>query len=212
MRFRIDLKILIFLALFFFTGQIYLYLWTLFFGFIHEMGHLVMGLILGYKPDKMELMPFGFLIEFKQADLDDKRTVKSDILIAIAGPMINLILILIFANININFLYKDIVFYINLIIFTFNLIPIYPLDGGRVLHGFLSLYFGNDKSFIYANKVTNISIIILTMISSIFIYYFKNLSILFIILYLWCIVIKENKDFDLKMSISKLHQYIDNNR
>ena len=212
MRFRIDLKILIFLALFFFTGQIYLYLWTLFFGFIHEMGHLVMGLILGYKPDKMELMPFGFLIEFKQADLDDKRTVKSDILIAIAGPMVNLILILIFANININFLYKDIVFYINLIIFTFNLIPIYPLDGGRVLHGFLSLYFGNDKSFIYANKVTNISIIILTMISSIFIYYFKNLSILFIILYLWCIVIKENKDFDLKMSISKLHQYIDNNR
>ena len=212
MRFRIDLKILIFLALFFFTGQIYLYLWTLFFGFIHEMGHLVMGLILGYKPDKMELMPFGFLIEFKQADLDDKRTVKSDILIAIAGPMINLILILIFANINISFLYKDIVFYINLIIFTFNLIPIYPLDGGRVLHGFLSLYFGNDKSFIYANKVTNISIIILTMISSIFIYYFKNLSILFIILYLWCIVIKENKDFDLKMSISKLHQYIDNNR
>ena len=212
MRFRIDLKILIFLALFFFTGQIYLYLWTLFFGFIHEMGHLVMGLILGYKPDKMELMPFGFLIEFKQADLDDKRTVKSDILIAIAGPMINLILILIFANININFLYKDIVFYINLIIFTFNLIPIYPLDGGRVLHGFLSLYFGNDKSFIYANKVTNISIIILTMISSIFIYYFKNLSILFIILYLWCIVIKENKVFDLKMSISKLHQYIDNNR
>lgn len=196
MRFRIDLKILIFLTLFCFTGQIYLYLWTLLFCFIHEMGHLVIGILLGYKPDKIELMPLGFMLELKKEDILDKNYIKKDILVSIAGPIVNLIIVLFLLNSNTKFIYKDIFFYVNLIIFTFNLIPIFPLDGGRTLHNLFKLNFGNIKAYIYSTKVTNVTIIILTMISSILILYFKNISILFIILYLWYIVIRENRKID----------------
>ena len=64
MRFRIDLKIFIFLAIFYFSQQLSIYLWTMFFCFIHEIGHLIMGLIMGLKPEKIEMTPFGFFIEF----------------------------------------------------------------------------------------------------------------------------------------------------
>ena len=46
MRFRIDLKIFIFLVLFYFTKQIELYGYMMFFAFIHELGHLITGLLL----------------------------------------------------------------------------------------------------------------------------------------------------------------------
>ena len=44
MRFKIDLRIFLFLVLFYFTKQIEMYLMILLFGFIHELGHLVVGL------------------------------------------------------------------------------------------------------------------------------------------------------------------------
>ena len=65
MRFRIDLKILIFLIIFYFTKQLQLYLGIMLFCFIHEIGHLIMGLLLGLKPDKIDMIPFGFFLKFK---------------------------------------------------------------------------------------------------------------------------------------------------
>ena len=55
MRLRIDLKILIFIALFYFTKQIEIYLIIMFFSFIHELGHLITGLILKMKLEKLEV-------------------------------------------------------------------------------------------------------------------------------------------------------------
>ena len=37
----------------------------MFFALIHELGHLIAGLLIGMKPEKIELMPFGFSIAFK---------------------------------------------------------------------------------------------------------------------------------------------------
>lgn len=65
MRFRIDLKIFVFLIVFYFTKQIELYSTIMIFAIIHELGHLVSGLILGMKPEKIEIMPVGISISFK---------------------------------------------------------------------------------------------------------------------------------------------------
>ena len=65
MRFRIDLKIFIFLILFYFTRQIELYAMIMIFALIHELGHLIAGILLGMKPEKLELMPFGVALPFK---------------------------------------------------------------------------------------------------------------------------------------------------
>ena len=153
MRFRIDLKIFIFFAIFYFTNQLSLYLWTMLFCFIHEMGHLLMGLFLGLKPEKIEMMPFGFFLEFKtNTEKSSKQILKSNILVAIAGPITNLLIIFIILFLHISFIGRDIVVYANLLIFAFNLIPIYPLDGGRILKSLLHIEYGNKQSKIIINK------------------------------------------------------------
>ena len=57
MKFRIDLKIFAFLVLFYFTKQIEIYALIMIFAVIHELSHLLMGIILGFKPDSIELIP-----------------------------------------------------------------------------------------------------------------------------------------------------------
>lgn len=58
MRFRMDLKIFFLIALFYLTKQIEIYAMVMFFAIIHELGHLVAGLLLGMKPEKLEIMPY----------------------------------------------------------------------------------------------------------------------------------------------------------
>ena len=65
MRFRIDLKIFLFLIVFYFTKQMEIYIIMIIFAIIHELGHLICGLIIGLKPEKLELMPTGLAISFK---------------------------------------------------------------------------------------------------------------------------------------------------
>ena len=53
----------------------------------------------------------------------------------------------------------------------------------------------------YTYIISNITLIILTAVSSIAILYFKNISIFFIILYLWVIRIRENSVYNKKMKL-----------
>ena len=199
MRIRIDLKIFIFLIVFYFTKQIEIYSIIMIFAIIHEMGHMLMGILLDLKPEKVEIMPFGVAVSFKLKLEDYNEKIKNarkielkKIAIAIAGPLTNLILILIFLYLpNTN---KKIV-YANLLIMLFNLIPIFPLDGGRILKSMIHIFKGYKTAIIYINKISNIVLLIITMVSSIAILYYKNIAIFLIIMFLWKIVIKENIKF-----------------
>ena len=53
MKIRIDLKIFIFLAIFYFTNQIKIYMIIMFFSFLHELGHIIAGIILKMKLEKI---------------------------------------------------------------------------------------------------------------------------------------------------------------
>ena len=61
------------------------------FAFIHEIGHLACGIILGLKVKSMSIMPFGVAINFE--DYSNKYVMKK-IFIAIAGPFTNLIFVI----------------------------------------------------------------------------------------------------------------------
>ena len=104
MRFRIDLKIFIFLIIFYFTKQIEIYSILMLFALVHELGHLLAGLLVGMKPEKLEIIPVGirvtFKINIKDINSKIKQTNKLEIkkiFVAIAGPLVNLILIYIAA-------------------------------------------------------------------------------------------------------------------
>ena len=60
MKLRLDLKIFAFLVLFYFTRQIEVYALIMIFAIIHEFGHLIVGIILGFKLEKIELIPLRF--------------------------------------------------------------------------------------------------------------------------------------------------------
>ena len=120
------------------------------------------------------------------------------IAIASAGPLTNLIMLLIVLNTNINLkiVSNEILAYANILIMLFNLLPIYPLDGGRIFKELIQIFEGSIKAKIYIRKISKAVVIILTMLASIGILYLKNIAIFFIIIYLWIIVIKENKQYN----------------
>ena len=151
MKFRIDLKIFMFLILFYFTKQIEIYGLIMIFAIIHELGHLLVGILLGMKPKKIEIMPFGVSISFNVNILDYNKKIKKGnkldikkIIVASAGPLTNLIIIIITYNLKIDMIKAIMVIYTNFLIMLFNLLPIYPLDGGRILSGILHIIVGKQ--------------------------------------------------------------------
>lgn len=208
MRVRIDLKIFIFFVLFYLTKQIEIYLIIMFFSVIHELGHIIIGIILGMKPDRLEIMPCGLSIFFKVKVEDVNFKIKKGnllelkkIIVAFAGPITNLILIILYTYIKPLYIKQVEAIYANILILIFNLMPLYPLDGGRIIKSALHIEYGNIKSKIIINKISNVMMIVLTVVSSITVYYFKNIAIFLICIFLWTITLKENLKFKTNMKM-----------
>ena len=199
---KIDLKIFIFFVLFYLTKQIKLYATIMVLCVIHELGHVLMGLIMGLKIEKIEIMPLGLSVSFKLSVDDYNKKIRNGnilqlkkIAIAAAGPLTNFIMLLIvlYTNIDLKIVSNEMLAYANILIMLFNLLPIYPLDGGRILKALIYIFEGSIKSKIYIRKISKAVIILITMISSVGVMYLKNIAIFFIVIYLWIIVLKENK-------------------
>ena len=142
MKIKINLQIFIFAIIFYLTKQIRIYTILMIFAFIHELGHLITGIILGLKVKSINIMPFGISINFE--DYSNKYIMKK-IIIAAAGPIVNLIIVILGMCNN----WEEDVIYANMLIGMFNLIPLYPLDGGRILKGILHILFGHINYLIY---------------------------------------------------------------
>ena len=213
MTINVNLKVFLFAILFYITKQIEIYAMFMVFALIHEIGHLICGLLLGFKTKSLKIMPLGISIEFSVIHTDYNKKVRNanilavkKMILALAGPITNLIIVgicTIFSNYISIHLCEQII-YVNLLIAIFNLLPIFPLDGGRLLKALIHILKGKRKALDYTNTISNLSIIFITMLASIGIYYFKNIAILFIVIYLWGLIIIENKKYSIKKRIYKI--------
>ena len=221
MSIKLDLKIFLFLFLFLLTSQLEMYLLLMLFAIIHELGHLAAGLILKFKPEEIKLTPVGLQIQFKVSNEEYKlNNVKSytikKAIIALAGPLTNFIIATIMiaiAQINIGLQYTyifSLIVYSNLLIAMFNLIPIYPMDGGRVVKEILSIIFGKKKAYKITYMISKTVLILLTAVASIAILYIHNIAILIIIAYLWYLEIAEIRKYNRRKNIEKLLRSLEN--
>ncbi|MDR7001492.1 M50 family metallopeptidase [Neobacillus niacini] len=131
--------------------------------FIHEMGHAAAASFFSWRIKKITLLPFGGVAEM---DEHGNRPLKEEAIVVLAGPLQHVWMVgLGFLLYSFSLVPAD-VFYLffqyNLMIFIFNLFPVWPLDGGKLVF----LLMSYKKSFPFAHRVTlQISFISLTIFS-----------------------------------------------
>ena len=212
MSIKIDLKIFLFGVLFLLTNQIEIYAVLMIFALLHEIGHLCAGLVLGFKPKSIGINPFGFQIEFKTQIEDYNKKIKQGnelcikkLVVALAGPLINLFIILscIFINEK-TIIPKETIIYSNILLAVFNLLPIYPLDGGRMLKQIVHIFKGREEAYKKINAASKITVILLTITVSILILYIHNIAFVLILAYLWYLTFKNQKEYKTYMQALKI--------
>jgi Zn-dependent protease/predicted transcriptional regulator len=114
---------------------------------VHELSHAAVGNQLGERVDRITLFILGGMAHLS----GEPRSADSEIKIAGVGPLTSLVLALIFWFISVAIspiasLWTAMFHYlafINLALALFNLLPGYPLDGGRLLRAFLWRRWGD---------------------------------------------------------------------
>ncbi|NGP45483.1 stage IV sporulation protein FB [Bacillaceae bacterium SIJ1] len=109
---------------------------------IHEAGHAFAALFFKWRLERIELFPFGGVIH---TNAYGNAPFYQEVIVAIAGPLQHIWLLFIpFSLLNIlpGFTVELYFFWLgcNASLLCFNLLPIHPLDGGRLLYAVLSLF------------------------------------------------------------------------
>ncbi len=158
---------------------------------LHELGHSLTARRYGVNVPRILLMPIGGMAEFDHVP----RRPSAEFLITIAGPAVNFAI----AALLLPFVWRyvlgaddvaeystaetfTVLFEWNLVMGFFNLLPIYPMDGGRILRSILALWLPYLNATWWAVTVTRF---LAPVFSFIAFYYlgWKMLGILFIFIF-----------------------------
>lgn len=134
----------------------------------HELGHYMVAKRLGYKLDAFFLAPYGVSLNYKEKTFDSRDELK----IAFAGPAVNLTLAMLAVGVwwlfPASYHYTQTFVTQSVMLALFNLIPAYPLDGGRIFVATMSERLSRKKAIrliSIANVVFTIVFIVLFIIS-----------------------------------------------
>jgi stage IV sporulation protein FB len=164
---RIHITFILFLAFFFFlglaSGSVFDALWTVAFVILlfacvlaHEFGHIFTARAFGVETPDVTLLPIGGVARL--ARIPEKPV--QELLIAIAGPLVNVAIALVLMALtpthvgaglfaameNPKALMVDKLVEANLFVALFNMIPAFPMDGGRVLRALLAIRLGHVRA------------------------------------------------------------------
>jgi len=130
---------------------------------LHEFGHSLAARALGIRVDKISITGIGGI-----AELGDFLNSRKECLVTLAGPAVNLLVGLVlwpfvsFAPGRLSLL--DSLWILNLVVLLFNLIPMYPMDGGRLSRIGFSLIFGELRSYTIS-KFVNLALLGLAVVA-----------------------------------------------
>lgn len=120
---------------------------------VHELGHIFMSLLFRWKIDKIIILPFGGLTKYNEII---NRPLIEEFLVSISGIIFQIIFYK-FIHDYIDYKYFS---FMNYFIIIFNLLPIYPLDGSKILNVFFNLITSYKNSILLTVIVSYVFIII----------------------------------------------------
>ncbi|OAB46659.1 M50 family metallopeptidase [Paenibacillus glacialis] len=133
---------------------------------IHEMGHMSAAVVMGIKVRSVQLLPFGGVVSIED---HGKLTAWKEIIIALAGPLQNGIMMVIGMTFmavgwgNIEFI--SYIVHGNMVIAVFNLLPILPLDGGKILQSLASRYYPYHFTLLWSSRVSIVTSMVVILFS-----------------------------------------------
>ena len=130
---------------------------------LHEFGHALAARYFGVRTHDIIITPIGGLARLVQMPRDSLQ----EFAIAIAGPAVNLVIALAFGFYlagtgqtlfltegTIGLLqFPQLMMWLNMLLFLFNLIPAFPMDGGRILRSLLSVSFSHHTATLIAGSL-----------------------------------------------------------
>ncbi len=198
--FRIDFSFLLIFVMAYFLDELLLYFYFTLFTLFHELSHFFVAKKLGYYPKKIHLTFFGASLEGS-----DDFLISDEIKIVLAGPMFNLVMIVLcylsfwFYPESYNFLNEILV--ANWSIFLFNFLPIYPLDFGRFLLACFSQKYSREDALKRTQKCSFIFLVFMFCLFLISFVYAYDFSLGFVCVNLASLMFKSSKDTAYKRQV-----------
>lgn len=150
----LDKYFLFFLIIIILTGNFNYFIPYFLLLFFHEISHAVTGIILGYKLERIIFYPLGGVTII---NYPVNIPLFSELLIVIAGPLMQILVYLILKE------YYPFIKLYHYTLLVFNLLPIYPLDGGKILSIICGYYYSFIKSFNITFIISVIMVFFLTI-------------------------------------------------
>lgn len=180
----------------FITGYFKYFTLFMLFVIIHELGHIFISGLFKWNIDKILILPFGAITFFNEKI---NKPLLEEFLIAISGLIFQLLLFFIVINFN----NELIIYKINLFLFLFSILPIYPLDGSKIFNVLFNIIF----NFKLSHKI---SICLSIVLISFLIFFYNNnlfLVISFILLIKNIIYEIRNHNYLFKKFLLERHIY-----
>lgn len=150
---------------------------------LHECGHIFYAAKMGFRCEKISLMPYG------AAAICDTEGIRArdEVKLALSGPAVNAFICVLCAGLwwfyPITYAYTDTIFSANAVMLAINLLPAYPLDGGRAVGSLLSIFMHKRR----AKLILRIcSLCVSVALIFVFAFAFRNISLLIFALFLLC--------------------------
>ena len=161
--------------------------------FLHEMGHAIAAKWFRIPTLDITLLPIGGLARMGEFP----RSPAAELVVALAGPLVNIVIaIILFLGLSIRASFAELseaglvalgpweqLLVANVVLAVFNMLPSFPMDGGRVLRSLLAMFMSYSAATVIAARIGQFMAVIMFVSS----YYFGfSLLLISIMVFVVC--------------------------